>query len=88
MFKPLSLRVICHTELEADAGHRACPDHRRRKGQQVQREGRTRCAVGKSQGASQGDLWSPKGCSSDGQLMPGLPKTACSNLQKHDHQVT
>lgn len=35
MFKPLSLRVICHTELEADAGHRVRPDHRRRKRQQV-----------------------------------------------------
>lgn len=42
----------------------------------------------KSQRASQGDLWPPKGCPSDGQFMPGLSKTACLNPQKHEHQVT
>ena len=88
MPKPLSLRAICCTGLETDTVHIACPDHRR-KGQQVHSgNSQTLCVVGKEQGASEGGLWSPKGCSSDGRLVPGLSETVCPNPQKHERHMT
>lgn len=70
------------TGLETDTVRIACPEQRR-EGQRVHSgDSQTRCVVGKPQGASQGDLWPPKGCSPDGQLTPGLSGAVSSKSTK------